>query len=519
MRIRNSFRNIGFGLLGQLASTVLGFIVRYLFIATLGIEYLGVSGLFSDLLMMLSLANLGFETAVIFSLYKPLAQGDTSKVRAYMTLYGKAYRIIGLVILAAGLAVLPLLPWLIHGGTAIPHLELYYLLFLLNSVSSYFFVYKQAVIVADQRQYIISKIHTVHIVISNAIQIVLLVLLRNYAVVLAAQIVLGIAKNAYIARRTDRLYPYLREHRTANLSAEERGQFFRNLGSLMIYKVSGVVINGTDNVIISKLFGLAWVGIYSNYYLILTTLSTFIGYIFYSVAASVGNVNAAESEEKKHEIFRVLHFANFWVFGLSTVCLWSLINPFVSLWIGSQYVLDRWVLLAVLLNFYTTGMQNAATTVRDASGTFRLGKYGPLAAAFLNIGVSLYLADRIGLAGVFLGTVVSRLLTFFWYDPFLLYRHVFHKKVLPYFIRSLAYGATVLAVAFGCDLLGRLAPAEPAAELAVRAAICLAAANAVFYALYGRTGEFAYVMGAFKRLGAGMPSLRSKRAGIGKETG
>lgn len=180
-----------------------------------------------------------------------------------------------------------------------------------------------------------------------------------------------------------------------------------------MYKVSGVVINGTDNLIIANLFGVIWVGLYSNYFLILTTLTTFLSYFFYSLTASVGNLNATEDKEKKFFFYRVLRLANFWVFGLSAVCLWNLLDPVIILWLGGSFVLGKETLLAILLNFYTTGMQNASTMFRDTTGMFRRGRYSPLIAAAMNIGLSITLARFIGMPGVFLGTVISRLLTYF----------------------------------------------------------------------------------------------------------
>lgn len=312
MRIQNSLKNILFGLSGQIISIGMGFVVRTVFIFTLGIEYLGVDGLFTSILLMFSLANLGFDTAIIYSLYRPLAEKDIYKIQALMNLYQKAYRLIGVVVLLIGLSLLPFLDHLVNADTTIKDINIIYLLFLISSVSSYYFVYKQSIIIADQSNYIISKIHTLFIIISNALQIVLLIIISDYIVVLVAQLTLKVIENVYIANKANKLYPFLKEKNNAKLSKTDRREFFENLYSLLLYKISGVVINATDNIVISKFIGVIWVGVYSNYLLILNTLNTLLGYLFYSITASVGNLNVKENADKKYFIFRVI---NFLIFG------------------------------------------------------------------------------------------------------------------------------------------------------------------------------------------------------------
>lgn len=277
MRIQNSLKNILFGLSGQIISIGMGFVVRTVFIFTLGIEYLGVDGLFTSILLMFSLANLGFDTAIIYSLYRPLAEKDIYKIQALMNLYQKAYRLIGVVVLLIGLSLLPFLDHLVNADTTIKDINIIYLLFLISSVSSYYFVYKQSIIIADQSNYIISKIHTLFMIISNALQIVLLIIISDYIVVLVAQLTLKVIENVYIANKANKLYPFLKEKNNAKLSKTDRREFFENLYSLLLYKISGVVINATDNIVISKFIGVIWVGVYSNYLLILNTLNTLLG--------------------------------------------------------------------------------------------------------------------------------------------------------------------------------------------------------------------------------------------------
>lgn len=506
MRIQNSLKNMFFGLSGQIISTVMGFFVRTVFIYSLGVEYLGVDGLFTSILLMLSLANLGFDSAMTYSLYKPLADKDTYKMQALMGLYKKAYKLVGITVLIIGMSIVPFLPHLMNGETTIEHINLIYCLFLLNSVCSYFFVYKQTIIIADQRAHVISKIHSVFTVITNVMQIVLLLSTRNYIAVLATQIAFRIIENIYISRRANKLFPFLQENNDAKLSKEERKLFFENLYALMLYRISGIVINGTDNIIISKFLGIIWVGIYSNYLLIINTISTFLSYLFYSITASVGNLNVKETAETKHFVFRVLNFANFWIYGFCAVSLWSLINPLIAMWLGESYVFNKFIVFSIILNFFTTGMQNAATTFRDTTGLFKKGKYRPLLAAIINIVVSLILVQKIGIAGVFLGTVFSRLCTYFWYDPYVVHKFVFGKSVLPYFIRYSWLALLVVVSALITDSLGNMWSRDPLVNFVFRIVLCILVPNIIFLLAYRKSEELKYLLNLVKSLNGKIPA-------------
>ncbi|MGE6376912.1 lipopolysaccharide biosynthesis protein [Peribacillus muralis] len=492
MRIQNSIKNIFFGLTGQFISVFMGFAVRTALIYTLGIEYTGIDGLFTSILIMLSLANLGFDTAIIYSLYKPLASNDIQKIKAFMNLYQKAYRIIGLIVFLLGMILYPFIPNLIHDEQAVNHLNVIYLLFLVNSVSSYYFVYKQAIIIADQKSYIISKIHNHFIIISNIIQILILLISKNYILLLSFQVFIRIIENVYIVRKVHTLYPFIKEKNDVQLNRKEKKAFYKNLYALFLYKVSGVVINGTDNIIIAKYVGIVQVGIYSNYLLIISTLSTFISHIFYSLNSSVGNLVVTEEIEKKYFLFRVIHFANFWIYGLCTVLIWNLINPFIIIWLGEEYIFNKLILFSILLNFLTTGMQNASTTYRETTGLFKKGKYRPIIAALINIIVSVILVQFIGISGVFIGTVISRLCTYFWYDPLIIYKYIFKRSVRGYFMKYVIYLMLIfISISMTEAIYSGL---HSSINIVFGTIISLFIPNLLFYIVFRKSEEFIYIL-------------------------
>lgn len=501
MRIQNSLKNIVFGLSGQLISIIMGFLFRTVFIYKLGADYLGIDGLFTSILLMLSLANVGFDTAMVYSLYKPLAERDLIKIQALMNLFKQAYRLIGLIVLVIGLLIIPFLPSLVNANSQIDNLNIIYLLFLINSVSSYYFVYYHSIIIADQRTFIISKIHSVFIIASQFLQIVILLFFPVYILTLTIQIAFRIVENVYIASKAKKLYPYVIEGRNKSLSKIEKNAFFKNLYALFLYKVSGVVINGTDNIIISKFLGLKWVGMYSNYLLIIFTIESLVSYIFSSVKASIGNLYVSESKETQLFIFKVLHFLNFWIYGLVTVVLTNLLNRFIQIWLGNDYVFNELIVFAILLNFFTSGMQTACTTFRETTGIFIKGKYTPIIAAIVNLTVSIILVKLIGFTGVLLGTVISRLVTYFWFDPFVLYKYIFKEPVKRYFVRYFTYFFTIIIAIYFTRLLSKsIWIGNLYAEFIIIGIGSFVIGNLIFLVLFSRSPEFKYLLKVFLHL-------------------
>ncbi|MDX5476463.1 MAG: sugar translocase [Bacillaceae bacterium] len=501
MRVKNSLLNMFYGIIGQVISIVLGFVVRTVFIFVLGVEYLGIDGLFTSILMMLALANLGFDTAMIFSLYKPLANKNIYKIQAYMNLYKKAYRIIGLIVLVIGLGLWPFIPYFINGDVKVEHINSIYFLFLLNSVSSYYLIYKHALLIADQKNYVISKSHIIFTIISNILQVLTLLIVKNYLIVLCIQLFFRILENYIISKKVDQLYPFIKLKNSAVLSTNERKEFFSNLYSLFLYKLSAFVINGTDNILLSIFFGITIVGIYSNYLLIISTIISIASYLFYSVTASIGNLINSEGTEKKYFIFRVLNFTNFCVYGFCAVCLWFLLNPFIVIWLGEHLVLNQFVVLFIVLNFFTAGMQNAPTTYRETTGLFKKGKYRPVIAAMINIFSSILFIKTFGVAGVFMGTIFSRLCTYFWYDPFVIFKYTFKRPVKEYFIKMIYYYALLIVILVVLEIFFSFVTFDNTLlTFLIKLFLCTIIPNIVIYMAFRRSEELKYLLNIMKPL-------------------
>ncbi len=441
-RLKKSFRNLYVGIIYQISTLILNFITRTIFIHILGAEYLGINGLFSNILTFLSLAELGIGNAIIYSMYKPLANKNTKKLTALMNFYQKVYHVISIVIFVFGILLIPFLPYLVKVDTPIPNLTLYYFLFLLNSMASYLFAYKSSIIIADQQIYITKISALFFLIIQFLLQASILYFTHNYVLFLVAQIICTFGNNiacAYIAKKK---YPFIIEKE--DLSKSEKKEIFSNVRSIFIYKISGTVLNNTDNILISVMLGTVFVGYYSNYFLIISSLTALISVLFTSVSASVGNINAESDNTKKQQVFDILNFLSFWIFGYFSIGLMLLFNDFITLWVGEEFLLNIPVVFSIVLNFYIVGILNPIWIFRDTTGLFKDTRTVSIILAIMNLVLSIILGYYWGLFGILIATAISRLCTSFWYQPFMLYKKVFNKNSLEYFIKQFKYIVLVL---------------------------------------------------------------------------
>ncbi|MEG1410485.1 MAG: oligosaccharide flippase family protein [Romboutsia sp.] len=503
MRTTNSIRNIVFGLGSQFTSIIISFITRTVFIYSLGGNYLGVEGLFTNVLSLLSLANLGFDTAIIYSLYKPLSNNNKSEIKGYMEFYSKVYKIIGIAVLCIGLLLIPFLPHLINGEVDIKeNITLIYIMFLLSSVASYFYVYKQSILQANQQSYIISKVHTVFIIVSNIVQIIIIVLFKQYLALLVIQLILRLIENIYISRVTDKKFPFLNDKNIkAELTEEKKSKLYKDVYSMFLYKISGTIINSTDNLVISSFIGILAVGVYSNYLLIVSTLNTLLSYIFSSLTASVGNLVASNEEEKAEFIFYEIFFLSFWFYGLSSICLYVLFNDFIMIWLGNDYLLDMFTVSIIVINFYTSGMQNASTTYRNTTGLFSVGKYRPIIAAIINIGASILLVPRLGIAGVLLGTVISRISVYFWFDPYVIHKYTFKSNTKKYFCKYIYYTTIFIGITIITNSLTNLIYFNNIyTNFMLKILICVTVPNLIIILIFNKNKYYIYILNLYKSL-------------------
>lgn len=492
MRTKSSILNMAAAWGGQVVALLIQLIVRMVFVHYLSSEYLGLSGLFSNILSMLSLVELGVGPAMTFSLYKPLAEHDTEKVKSLMRLYQIAYRAIGIAILMLGIITIPIYPYLINDKPNISHLNLIYFLFVFNTGVSYFYSYKRSLISSDQKRYVETLTHYIFYFLYNLAQIIALVLTQNYILFLICQVVSTILENITLSKMADRMYPYLKEKNIAKLPQEDVARIKRNVGAMVFHKVGTIVVNGTDNILITRFIGLAVTGLYSNYTVVLNALKLIVSQVFKSITASVGNLSAVESEKKIAEVFYKTLFANFWIYGFCAICLECLFQPFISIWLGKDFLLDQFTVTVLVLSFFFQGMRQAVLTFRDATATYYYDRYKPLAESLVNLVASIALVQIMGIAGIFLGTIISTLAVCTWVEPYVLYKHVLRCPLNEYFKKYLLYCIVTLFAGIITCGLALLPRGNIYFVFIMRGIICAVVPNLIFVIVFYRTKEFSY---------------------------
>ena len=439
-RTKKSARNVQTMLFSKIVNLVLNFISRTFFIKYLGTEYLGINGLFTNVLTILSFAELGIGSAIIFKLYKPVADNDKETVKTLLHFYKRVYYIIGVFVFTVGLLILPFINFFVNSSIQLEeNLYLLFFLFLLNTSISYFFTYKRSIIIANQDEYITSITDLIVNIVANIVEIIALVLTRNYILFLILTIFFTFISNVVVSVTANKKYPYIIEKDYKEISKKEKDSIFNDVKSIVFYKVGLVLSNGTDNIIISKFLGVSEVGLLSNYTMIITGINSLLGSAFNSLTGSIGNLNTIKESKMKEKVFYEIFYLSFLIYGIVSICVILLSNMFVKIWIGEEYLLSFAICAALGFNLYVDGVRFANFTFRNTAGLFKKGRFAPLISSISNIILSVLLVNYTGIFGVLIATGVTRLFILTFYDPHLLHRYLFQSNVKKYYLRYVYY--------------------------------------------------------------------------------
>ena len=441
---------------------------------------------------MLSLAELGVGEAITYSLYKPLKEKNVNDCTMLMQLYKKIYIIIGVVIFIIGLSITPFLPFFIDEMPNISNIYFIFVLFVINTSISYFLSYKRNLIIADQNRYIATIYRYGMYFLLNIVQIIYLLIKKDYIVFLILQILSTVIENILISRKANKMYPYLKSKEKVQLKEEYKKEIKNNTRAMMMHKVGSAVVISTDNILLSKYVSLIAVGIYSNYYLVINALNTIFSQVFTSLTASVGNLCVSESKEKQEQVFNKTFFLNFWIYSFATSCLICLFNHFIQLWIGKDFLFNFMTVCLLGVNFYITGMRKSVSVFREASGLFYVDRWKAIIEAIVNLVLSIIFALKFGAFGVFLGTLVSSLTVCVWVEPFVLYKYGFEMSVKRYFTKYIKYllitiiNTTVLY--FVLTIFKKIS----ILTFLVKMIISVLIPNITIYLLFRNTDDFSY---------------------------
>lgn len=432
MKTQKSIKNSIWAMISNIFSVVIGLVAQSIFLRILDVEYLGLNGLFSNIISMLAIVELGIGSAIIYNLYKPLSENNTDLVKSLMNFYKKSYHIIGLIVFGIGIVIMPFLTFFIKEVNVAVNIYIVYFLFLIDTLFSYFLSYKRSLLQADQKNYIINRTHIIYLILMNSAQLIMLYFTKNYYLYLGVKILFRILENLVITIIVNHKYPYIKDNNICDLEKDIKNDIFTKIKALFFHKIGSFVVVGTDNIVISKFLGVVAVGLYSNYYLIINAVQTLFSQMLYGVSASVGHLLVENNVKKSYEVFNKLRFINFWIATISGVCICVIIQAFVSIWLGGNYLLSYSVVIVLSINLFLKLMTCSFSIYKESAGIFKEDRFIPIIESIINIVVSVILVKIIGIAGVFIGTIVSSLTYFLYSYPRFIYKGIFKRNYIQY---------------------------------------------------------------------------------------
>ncbi len=493
MRSKNSLKNAIVAFVMNIVTILIGFVSQKIFLNILGTEYLGINGLFSNIVSMLGIVELGIGSAIIYNLYKPIAEKNIEQIKSLMLFYKTSYRFIAVIISMLGLLIIPFLGMIVGETTINENINVIYILFLMDIIASYLLAYKRSILYANQKSYIINIVHILYLLIMNITQIFILYTTKNYILYLIIKIICRILENIVITIIASKKYKYIKEKNVTKLEKNVRKDIFTKVKGLVYHKIGNFVVLGTDNIIISSFLGVTTVGLYSNYNLIIQALINLFSQVFSSITASVGNLLVEENTSKSYTIYKNELFLNSWIYAFASAGLLCIIEPFIKVWIGEQFILPFGVLVTLVVNFYFSGMRGTNGTFKEAAGIFYEDRHMPILESITNIVASIILVNIFGLAGVFMGTIISNFVLLFYGYPKYTYKPLFKRTYkqyindyIPYiFVAGISVFVTYLIVS-------RVNVNNDILQIIVNLILVFIIPNVIHVIVFHRTEEFKF---------------------------
>ncbi len=445
-----SIKNIVVGLVSKIIVMLLPFFVRTAIINTLGNIYVGVDSLFVSILNMLSLSELGFSSAIVYSMYKPVAENDNEKIAALLDFYKKVYRIVGSVILLGGLILLPNIEMFIAEGTEYPtdiNIHIVFLVFLINtSISYFFFAYKNALLIATMRNDIHSVIEMCRSMASHLLQIAVLVIFKNYYLFVIVLPIVTLANNFAINVVVNKRYPQYLSVKS-KLDKQDRKDILTRVGALIGNKLGAVVFTSVDSIVISSFLGLVILGKYTNYYSILAAVYAIESTVFSAIQSTIGNVLVTKTKERSYSIFKTIFTLNMAVSAFCTCCFLVLYQPFMELWLGKENLLGYEITVWLAIYYFVKSTRHTLFMFKEAAGMWKETFWMPYVSVVVNLILNILMVQIIGLAGVIISSIAALVFVEMPWETTVFFRKFLKMKMLPY-IRKI-FISVILCFAVG----------------------------------------------------------------------
>ena len=501
-RLQNSKRNVVSGFVKQGVTIALTFIIRTTIIFSLGKEYQGLSSLFTSILHTLNLTELGFSAAVTYVLYKPIAEGDDLTVCSILSFLKKTYRIIGIIILIAGIMIMPFIKLLIKGDYPKDiNIYLLYALFLVNSVVSYLlFADKNTYLTAVQRADLVSNAYTVTNILGKTLQVLVLLLFKNFYIFALMNIVASVANNVFVEILSRKTFPNIRAYGT--IPVEVKNDLIKHVKAIFLNKIGDVARNSFDNTIISTFMGLAAVTVYDNYYLIFASVYGVMGIIVHSVRASIGNSLIRESTDKNYKDLLSFSFIFMWIVGWCSICMLVLYQPFMYIWMrgDDSLILDFRDMVLFCLYFYSISMAYTKNAYLEAEGLFFESRWLYIFEALGNLILNIVLCRYFGITGILIATIVTIFVFNFAGGTGVLFKHYFKRSPYKFSFRHFFYFLVTAIAGVITYMVSELIPDGGVLGLFMKAVICLVLPNVLYLVCYCKLLEFSNFKGIIRTL-------------------
>ena len=499
-RTKHTINNTISGFVYKISLIVFPFFTRTLIINYFGIEYLGLNSLFTSLLQMLSLAELGLSSAITYCMYKPIAEGRIDEINALYNLYRKLYKIIGIVILGVGSALSPFLQHLINGTIPIGiNIYILYFIFLINTVLSYIlFAYKDCLLVAHQQSNVSNNINTISTIFLYTIQCVIIILFKNfylYSIILPISTLLCNIIRSYVV---DKSFPNI--HCKGKISKEQKKILKKQIAGLLMYKLTSICRNSWASIIISSFLGLIVLANYQNYYYIMNSVSSFFAILTAAATASIGNSLILESKEKNEDDFYKVSLFYIWAAGICTVLLMFTYQPFMKLWLGSEYMLSFSIVISFCVLFYISKLGDVIFMYRQAAGLWWEDKYRPVVESVINVILGLVMIKYYGLAGIIYSTTITIAFINIPWGSYVLFKYYFKKSNITFIVNCIIHLSILLIACLSTYFIMRYTSILQIDNLILNALTCFVLSNIIFYVLYKKMPRTSQYIGTYTKI-------------------
>ncbi|MEW8956834.1 lipopolysaccharide biosynthesis protein [Clostridium sp.] len=453
MRTGKAIKNVKYNIIFYVILSMLTFITKKVFIDRLGDDMNGLNALFSSILSLMNLAELGIGSAVMFALYKPVNENNKPLINGILNLYKKMYSIAGVIMLTCGVIFIPFLGIFVKGDIALDLVRICYLIYLLNTSFSYFFSHKLTLLYVHQQGYVISKYDGMAKVLKNIVQILILFLTPSYIYFLCVETIFNILYYYFINRTINNCFKDILSTKGV-VEDKVKESIYSNIKALSLHKMGSFVVFGTDYMLMAFFTNLDSVGNYSNYMFVITFFTTLVMKFFDGIIASIGNLISSSNEDKTYNVFNKIFFFNFWLVCFVTISIYNTIDHFIYVFFGSGKLLNKYVIIFMMISFFITNMRPSIEKFKEAAGIYRQDRFAPILEALINLVASLILGHYFGIAGIILGTIISSVAIVFWLRPVLVYRIVFKRNSMDYFIKYFKGIAITLIILLSSNFLG-----------------------------------------------------------------